>query len=74
MNRIEKLTEHLKAIYPTDPDESLMFFDHVEGDAKIRVAIDFLNNQIFIMDAETHFDTIESCEIQLDLIYSKELY
>lgn len=74
MNRIEKLTAHLKDIYLTDPAKSLMLFDHVEGDVKIRIAIDFLHEQMFILDAETHFDTIESCKYDLNLIYSKELY
>lgn len=75
MNRIEKLTAHLLFLiltYQKRDSRSVMFFDSVDDDVKIRIGIDFVNNTMFVLDTETEYDRIELSKFELDTIYNKE--
>lgn len=72
MDRIEYLTTYLRTIYETHDSKSLMFFDSIDGDTKIRIGIDFLYGNMFVLDSETEYDRIESSKFELDMIYEKD--
>ena len=48
-----------------------MIFNSAD-DNQIRIAIDFFENKLFVLDTETEYNTIDASNLFFNMIYSKE--
>lgn len=69
--RLDYLETYLRTIHDKSADSNLMIFNSAD-DSQIRIAIDFIENKLFVLDTETEYNTIDVSNLFFNIFYNKE--